>query len=73
VPAGGLSLWARLPDGTDLDRVVRRCEDEGVVVAPGTEWFPAEPSAPYLRLAYCGADPGSYPRAAQVVGRAVAG
>ncbi|MFC3686722.1 PLP-dependent aminotransferase family protein [Aquipuribacter hungaricus] len=73
VPAGGLSLWARLPDGKDVDRVVRACEADRVLVAPGDEWFPAEPSGPFLRLSYCGADPSAYPEAARVLGRALAG
>ncbi len=30
VPRGGLNLWARLPDGTDLDQLARDCEADGV-------------------------------------------
>ena len=37
VPAGGLNLWARLPDGTDVDAVVRECESRGLVISPGAE------------------------------------
>ncbi len=44
VPLGGLSLWLRLPDGTDPNELVRACEVRGVVIASGDEWFPAEPS-----------------------------
>ncbi len=73
VPAGGLHLWLRLPDGTDVDRVVRACEDEGVLVAGGTMWFPSEPSGPYVRLTYSGPDPAAFPRAAGVLGRAIDG
>ncbi len=73
VPAGGLHLWVRLPDGTDLARVVRDSEAEGVVLAPGTEWFPAEPTAPYLRLSYAGPDPGRFPDGARVLGKVLAG
>jgi len=71
VPPGGLHLWARLPDGTDVDRLVRACADDGVWVAGGDGWFPAEPSAPYLRLSYIGPEPAGYPSAARVIGRAV--
>lgn len=73
VPAGGLHLWARLPDGTDLARVVRECAAAGVVVAPGTEWFPAEPTAPFLRLSFAGPDPGRFPDGARVLGEVTAG
>lgn len=72
VPRGGLHLWARLPDGTDLDRLARDCETDGVLIAPGTEWFPAEPSGPYIRLNYSGPDPERFPDGARVIGRALA-
>ncbi|WGX98187.1 PLP-dependent aminotransferase family protein [Nocardioides sp. L-11A] len=71
VPAGGLHLWARLPDGTDAERLVRDCTAEGVWVAAGDEWFPAEPAAPYLRLTFIGPEPAGYPQAMRVVERAV--
>jgi DNA-binding transcriptional MocR family regulator len=72
VPRGGLHLWARLPDGTDVDRLVRDCEAEGVLIAPGTEWFPAEPAGPYVRLNYTGPAPERFPDGARVLGRALA-
>ena len=71
VPRGGLHLWARLPEGTDVGRVVRACAAEGVWVAGGDEWFPAEPTAPYLRLTFIGPEPARYPAAAQVIQRVV--
>jgi DNA-binding transcriptional MocR family regulator len=72
VPPGGLHLWARLPDGTDLDRLARDCEAGGVLIAPGTEWFPAEAAAPYVRLNFSGPDPERFPDGARVIGRALA-
>lgn len=71
VPPGGLHVWARLPGGTDVERLVRDCAADGVWVAGGDEWFPAEPSAPYLRLSYIGAEPAGYPDAVRVVERAL--
>lgn len=71
VPPGGLHLWTRLPDGTDAAQVVRDCAADGVWVAAGDEWFPAEPAAPYLRLTFIGPEPGGYAAALQVVERAV--
>ena len=67
VPAGGLNLWVRLPDGTDLDRLVRECEERGVLVAPGTEWFPAEAAGPYVRLSYAGPAPDRFDEAARLI------
>jgi DNA-binding transcriptional MocR family regulator len=72
VPAGGLHLWVRLPDGVDTDRVVRACEAEGVLIAAGDGWFPAEPTGPFVRLNYAGPNPGAYPRAAETLARAIA-
>ena len=34
-----------------------------------TEWFPAEPTGPYLRLNYSGPGPNAFPKAATVIGR----
>lgn len=69
VPHGGLNLWLRLPDITDLDRLVRDCEDRDVIVAAGDEWFPAEPAGRYLRLNYSGPNPGAFPEAARIIGQ----
>jgi DNA-binding transcriptional MocR family regulator len=68
LPEGGLNLWARLPDGTDLDRVVADCERQGLLVAPGEDWFPAEPTGPHLRLNYAGPNPQAFPDAARILG-----
>lgn len=68
VPKGGLNLWARLPDGTDLPRLVSACEAAGVLIAAGTEWFPAEPAGPYIRLNYAGANPGAFAEGARIIG-----
>ncbi|MFC5492050.1 PLP-dependent aminotransferase family protein [Nocardioides caricicola] len=72
LPAGGLNLWLRLPDGTDVRRLGLDCEREGVVIAAGDEWFPAEPAGAYVRLNFSGPDPGSFERGARVIGAALA-
>ncbi|WP_030144680.1 PLP-dependent aminotransferase family protein [Glycomyces sp. NRRL B-16210] len=71
LPRGGLNLWLRLPDATDLPALVRACDDEGVLVVSGDEWFPAEPTGPHLRLNYSGSGPAAFPEAARVIGRAL--
>ncbi|WP_105566749.1 aminotransferase-like domain-containing protein [Microbacterium halophytorum] len=73
IPSGGLNLWLRLPDDTDVAQLVRDCEAEGVRVAAGDDWFPAEPPGRYLRLNYSGADPGAFPDGARVIGKLLAG
>ena len=68
IPRGGLNLWVRIPDDADLGAVARECERRGVAVAPGDDWFPAEPAGRYLRLNYSGPNPGAFPDAARVLG-----
>ena len=72
VPVGGLNLWARLPVGSDVDQVVRDCGARGLVIAPGAEWFPAEPAGPYVRLNYSGDNPERVPDAARILGEVLA-
>lgn len=68
IPQGGLNLWVRLPDSTDVAQLVAGCEQSGVLIAPGAEWFPAEPSGQFIRLNYAGANPGVFPQAMRVLG-----
>lgn len=72
VPPGGLNLWARLPTGTEVDRLVLECERAGLLIASGREWFPAEPAGPFVRLNYAGPDPSAFPEAARILGAALA-
>jgi DNA-binding transcriptional MocR family regulator len=71
VPVGGLNLWVRLPDGTDVGQLVRECESRGLLIAPGTEWFPAEPSGPHVRLNFSVEDVGRFAQAGEVLGDAL--
>jgi len=71
VPPGGLNVWVRLPDSTDVDQLSRDCEADGVLVAPGTDWFPAEPTGAFVRLNYAGPDPSAFPGAMGVLARAL--
>jgi DNA-binding transcriptional MocR family regulator len=67
-PVGGLNLWLRLPEGTGLDALSRRCEARGLMIANGDEWFPAEPTSPYIRLNFSGPDPDRFGEAAAILG-----
>lgn len=71
VPAGGLNLWLRLPEGTDVERLVRDCESRGLLIAPGTEWFPAEPAGPFVRVNFAGPAPDRFPEAARLLQQAL--
>lgn len=68
VPRGGLNLWLRLPDHTNLHQLTLDCEAQGVMIAAGDDWFPAEPTGRFLRLNYSGPNPGSFPKAASILG-----
>jgi DNA-binding transcriptional MocR family regulator len=71
VPPGGLHLWVRLPDGTDVARLARDCENAGLIINPGDEWFPAEPAGPFIRLNYSGPNPAAFPAGARILGQAL--
>lgn len=72
MPRGGLNLWLRLPDDTNLQQLAQDCEAQGVVIAVGDDWFPAEPTGRYLRLNYSGPNPGAFPDAARIIGSVIA-
>ncbi len=67
VPRGGLHLWVELPEGTDEVLVAAEAVRAGVVVSPGKHWFPAEPTGPFLRLSYVGADPETLVRGVEIL------
>ncbi len=51
-PTGGMSVWVRLPDGTDDIALAAESRRRGVLVSPGRPYFPAEPSGPHIRLTF---------------------
>ncbi|MGO1318636.1 MAG: PLP-dependent aminotransferase family protein [Galactobacter sp.] len=72
VPRGGLNLWLRLPDETDLHQLTRDCEAKGLIIAAGNDWFPAEPAGRYLRLNFSCPNPGAFPDAARIIAQGLA-
>lgn len=67
VPTGGLNLWVQLPEGTDVTRVVQACASDGLIIAAGHEWFPAEPAGAFVRLNYSGEHPERFSEAARIL------
>ena len=51
-PAGGLSLWVRLPRG-NADDFAELAARHGVAILPGSTCSPTNGSAEYLRLPFC--------------------
>jgi DNA-binding transcriptional MocR family regulator len=54
LPAGGLHLWVSLPDGVSDRQVEQQAAAHGILVSAGRHWYPAEPTASYLRLSFAG-------------------
>ncbi|WP_312179772.1 PLP-dependent aminotransferase family protein, partial [Arthrobacter sp.] len=67
LPKGGLNLWIQLPDGTDTAVLAAGCRSKGVLVAPGSDWFPTDPAGSFLRLNYAGAHPHQFGPALRVI------
>jgi DNA-binding transcriptional MocR family regulator len=68
VPAGGLHLWTRLPDGVDDVEVADRCGRRGLRVGAGTPYHAGEPPAPHLRLSFAAEPVDRLAAAAGVLG-----
>ncbi|WP_110589954.1 PLP-dependent aminotransferase family protein [Microbacterium suaedae] len=71
-PPGGLNLWLRLPDGADARHIAASCERRGLLIAPGDEWFPAEPPGPHVRLNFSGPAPDRFADAMRILGSVLA-
>ncbi|MGC5012244.1 PLP-dependent aminotransferase family protein [Streptosporangium sp. DT93] len=55
IPAGGLHLWVRLPDGADDTAIAGAARRHEVAVGAGRRYFAAEPPAAFLRLGFAAA------------------
>lgn len=51
-PIGGLFIWVRLPEGTDLDALEAECTPRGVTFARGATFNVTQEAIPYIRLAF---------------------
>jgi DNA-binding transcriptional MocR family regulator len=49
-PAGGYTLWCRLPDGHDSTALARACLAHDVILAPGNVFSPSQSAAPFMRF-----------------------
>jgi DNA-binding transcriptional MocR family regulator len=52
VPKGGLFLWAHLPDGVSVQGIYLDALSRGVLILPGSLFFPDRQGYPALRLTY---------------------
>lgn len=51
-PPGGLFVWVRVPDATDMKRANALASERGVIYASGQGFSPSNEDIPYLRIAY---------------------
>jgi 2-aminoadipate transaminase len=51
-PAGGMFLWARLPQGVDAVELLPRAVDKGVAFVPGAAFFAGQPDPRTVRLSF---------------------
>ena len=52
VPAGGIHLWVKLPEGTDSTALTAAAQDAGVLIGDGKHYYVDEPPAPFMRLSF---------------------
>ncbi|UFS60515.1 aminotransferase-like domain-containing protein [Subtercola endophyticus] len=71
LPKGGLNLWLRFDDGVDVARLVAECLSKGVSMAPGGEWYPAEPPGSFVRLNFSGPHPERFGEGVEVIAEAI--
>jgi 2-aminoadipate transaminase len=51
-PAGGMFLWARLPQGSSAIDLLPKAVDKGVAFVPGVPFYAAHPDPRTLRLSF---------------------
>ena len=67
----GVTVWIKLPRGTDVEAVFRAAERRGVLVNPGVLTSVSDGAPPGLRLTFCVEPPGRLKEAAKRLGKAV--
>jgi GntR family transcriptional regulator/MocR family aminotransferase len=70
-PKGGLFIWLRLPNGLSADELLPVAAEEGAMFAPGSLFFPAERTQPYVRLNFTTHPPERIEEGIRRLGRAV--
>ena len=56
-PAGGMFLWARLPEGVNAVDLLPKAVDKGVAFVPGAAFYAEAPDPRTLRLSFVTATP----------------
>jgi DNA-binding transcriptional MocR family regulator len=72
VPDGGMYLWCQLPSRIRARAVQEHAARESVILVSGEPFYVDQGGAHQLRICYTSQPPQRAPRAAQIVGRAIA-
>ena len=72
VPDGGMYLWCQLPSRIRARAVQEHAARESVIIVSGEPFYVDQGGAHQLRICYTSQPPQRAPRAAQIVGRAIA-
>ncbi|CQR70781.1 2-aminoadipate transaminase [Sporomusa ovata DSM 2662] len=51
-PRGGLTCWLALPEGVSAQQVVQAAQQQGVLLTPGTAFFPRHAPDRFIRLSF---------------------
>lgn len=69
-PAGGYTIWVRLPKAVEAGRLARCARESGVAVSPGGAYFPDGGPSEFVRLSIARVDEGEIKEAFGRLGRA---
>ncbi len=53
VPKGGVFLWVQLPESLPLEQICHEVREQGVLVMPGSSFFPDRQGYAAMRLSFC--------------------
>jgi 2-aminoadipate transaminase len=68
LPPGGLFFWLTLDDGIDVEGLLKRCVERGVLFTPGSHFLAEGGASPTLRLNFSLAEPEAAERGLAVIG-----
>jgi DNA-binding transcriptional MocR family regulator len=77
IPQGGLNFWLCLPSGCSSLELYRKCEENNLLILPGSIFSPYEKESPCFRLSIAGSYPNEIEigikRMSEIIGRMISG
>ncbi len=71
VPAGGLSVWLRGPEGFDGARAAELAARRGVLVDAGARFYLSDPEPEHIRVGFNAISLQAIPRGVELLGEAI--